>query len=203
MSPSRRRAPGAVRGLASRAPHRAPSPHSHERAPLPCGPVAVGRDVLIAPPRHRRGARLGIPNSRRGWARWSAAGAPDSRPTASTPAKIAPMPNTPHHRRASRLAPPLPTRITRGALPGRRDRDIAPYRHYTRVVRTACVPSPRPIRSRCCIPLAPSPCPVAVPIAVSPCGRARWSAAAPPGSRRHLRTRNSHAMPREKRTQRR
>ena len=26
-----------------------------------CGPVAVGRDVPIAPPRHRRGARLGIP----------------------------------------------------------------------------------------------------------------------------------------------
>ena len=29
------------------------------RAPVP-GPVAVGRDVPIAPPRHRRGARLGI-----------------------------------------------------------------------------------------------------------------------------------------------
>ncbi len=29
---------------------------------LPYGPVAVGRDVPIAPPRHRRGARLGLPH---------------------------------------------------------------------------------------------------------------------------------------------
>ena len=51
-----------------------PVPHAHYPAALPCGPVAmrlarapwcgpvaVGRDVPIAPPRHRRGARLGIP----------------------------------------------------------------------------------------------------------------------------------------------
>ena len=45
MSPSRRRAIGAVRGFASRPRRRAPS-----RAPW-YGPVAVGRDVPIAPPR--------------------------------------------------------------------------------------------------------------------------------------------------------
>ena len=39
-------------------------------------------------------------------------------------------------RRASRLAPPLPTRITLGHGAMRRDGDIAPYRHYTRQIRT-------------------------------------------------------------------
>ena len=39
-------------------------------------------------------------------------------------------------RRASRLAPPLPTRITLGHGEMRRDGDIAPYRHYTRQIRT-------------------------------------------------------------------
>ena len=50
-------------------PRRAPRPAPHRRAPrhAPRGrprgscPVAVWRDVPIAPPRHRRGARLGIP----------------------------------------------------------------------------------------------------------------------------------------------
>ena len=63
MSPSRRRAIGAVRGLASRAAlpvaarHRGawlgiprPPPVPRCRAHRPCG-MAVGRDVLIAPPR--------------------------------------------------------------------------------------------------------------------------------------------------------
>ena len=36
------------------------TPRAPLRAHRPC-PVAVGRDVPIAPPRHRRGARLGIP----------------------------------------------------------------------------------------------------------------------------------------------
>ena len=58
----------------ARCPHRAaapsarcaawrPAPLPPPRVPLPvprgCGPVAVGRDVPIAPPRHRRGARQG------------------------------------------------------------------------------------------------------------------------------------------------
>ena len=34
------------------------------------------------------------------------------------------------------------------ALPGRRDGDIAPYRHYAREVRTAPVPLPRPVPHR-------------------------------------------------------
>ena len=62
------------------------------RAHRPCG-LAVGRDVPIAPPRHRRGARLGIPQN--------------------------------SHDHGAR------------ALPGRRDEDIAPYRHYTREIRAA------------------------------------------------------------------
>ena len=35
-----------------------PCAHAHARAPPRSCPVAVGRDVPIAPPRHRRGARL-------------------------------------------------------------------------------------------------------------------------------------------------
>ena len=59
MSPSRRRAIGAVRGFASRAsPYSPPAPRC--RTPPSCA-LAVGRNVLIAPPRHWRGARFGIP----------------------------------------------------------------------------------------------------------------------------------------------
>ena len=87
----------------TRVPLRSPLPRPVVRSPLPC-PVAVGRDVPIAPPRQRRGARLGIPHTlrvlhatacQRGLpargtvrgriahpARWSAAGPPGSRPTA-------------------------------------------------------------------------------------------------------------------------
>ena len=46
------------------------TPVSRCRAHHSCG-LAVGRDVPIAPPRHRRGARLGIPRPRR--AAWSRA----------------------------------------------------------------------------------------------------------------------------------
>ena len=49
MSPSRRRAIGAVRGMVPRALLAAPLPRPR-RVHRPC-PVAVGRDVPIAPPR--------------------------------------------------------------------------------------------------------------------------------------------------------
>ena len=75
------------------------------------------------------------------------------------------------------------------ALPGRRDRDIAPYRHYTREWHPA--PSPAP---RC---RAPPPCSVAVHLRratlVSRYGRARCPhrAAAPHGAVRGLASRAS------------
>ena len=75
------------------------------------------------------------------------------------------------------------------ALPGRRDRDIAPYRHYTREWHPA--PSPAP---RC---RAPPPCSVSVHLRratlVSRCGRARCPhrAAAPHGVVRGLASRAS------------
>ena len=54
-------------GLPARAlpPLRPRNSHAIRRRTPWCGPVAVGRDVPIAPPRHRRGARLGIPRHRR------------------------------------------------------------------------------------------------------------------------------------------
>ena len=100
-----------------------------------CGPVAVGRDVPIAPPRHRRGAWLCTP-----------------RPAPAHP--LAPSPTRP--------LSPFPPRHHTHILPGRRDGDIAPYRHYTRdfrmrIIRTmrcaawnpalhACAPRPPPSR---------------------------------------------------------
>ena len=56
MSSSRRRAPWSC------APR--PVAVSRRHAPRAC-PVAVGRDVPIAPPRHRRGARLCFPHTPR------------------------------------------------------------------------------------------------------------------------------------------
>ena len=122
----------AHRRHAHRRTARAPSPRapshrprtvaaSRGRAHRPCC-LAVGRDVPIAPPRHRRGARLCIP-----------------RPIARPLAVPSPRPSrAPASRDLSRRC--RPHHYTRDhytrALPGRRDRDIAPYRHYARDNRT-------------------------------------------------------------------
>ena len=94
---------------------RAPSPH-HLRGliarsichavSLPCGPVAVGRDVPIAPPRH--GAVRGLASR-----------------------SLAPHPRAPRDHTLARARCHSPN-----ALPVRRDGDIAPYRHYTREIHT-------------------------------------------------------------------
>ena len=86
-----------------------------------------------------------------------------------------PPAGAPGPRRARRLFPPTtlfprPARtaarpIVARALPGRRDGDIAPYRHYTRMAVCAVVRAPFFPRCR-----APRSCPVAV-------GRDAW----PPG----------------------
>ena len=52
------------------------------------------------------------------------------------------------------IEPPLPTQNSHahyhgGALPGRRDGDIAPYRHYAREIRTRITPVSRCGRARC------------------------------------------------------
>ena len=57
--------------------------------------------------------------------------------------------------------PQFPPRHYARALPGRRDRDIAPYRHYTHNIRTAIPHAHAPPRR------APRSCPVAV-------GRGAW-----------------------------
>ena len=185
MSPSRRRAIGAVRGFAFRAlvarappcpvavhPPRAPSPVRLARAHSSCG-LAVGRDVPIAPP--RLGAvrsfafrAFSAHTARTPWCgpvaigrdAWPPppVGAPHLPTRAAAPLSVA------ARHRSTRLCivhtlrvlhavacqQGLPARGTvRGraahparchdraaiyprALPGRRDRDIAPYRHYTR-----------------------------------------------------------------------
>ena len=122
-------------------------PGSRRRAPCSC-PVAVGRDVPIAPPRHRRGAWLCLPLPR----------IPSSRAPRSCPVAVW-CRGLPRVRATERRAlrdyggrtetsprktlsvcySPCPR-----ALPGRRDRDIAPYRHYA-------PPCPRAIFA----PLAP------------------------------------------------
>ena len=102
-------------------PPRAPRGRAH----LSCG-MAVGRDVPIASPRHRRGAWLGIPRPR------CAYPSCDSRPTAHYPLVMRMSLRTQNsHRHYART------------LPGRRDGDIAPYRRYTRKIRT-----PLPTRHR-------------------------------------------------------
>ena len=62
----------------------------------------------------------------------------------------------PRTRRDVMLAPPFTHTHYPRALPGRRDGDIAPYRHYTRVVRPAITPAifARALR-RPCAPSAP------------------------------------------------
>ena len=146
----------------TRVPLRSPLPRPVVRSPLPC-PVAVGRDVPIAPPRQRRGARLGIPHTlrvlhatacQRGLpargtvrgriahpARWSAAGPPGSRPTAITPHGVRRnYPNTlptAHHPRWLTafvlLYIPLKSSLCPFVL---KISAPPPYRHYTRKIRT-------------------------------------------------------------------
>ena len=123
----------------------------------------IGRDVPIAPPRQRRGARLGIPHTlrvlhatacQRGLpvrgtvrgriahpARWSAAGPPGSRPTAITPHGVRRnYPNTlptAHHPRWLTafvlLYIPLKSSLCPFVL---KISAPPPYRHYTRKIRT-------------------------------------------------------------------
>ena len=186
MSPSRRRAIGAVRGRAIPPPRRA----------HPSCPVAVGRDVPIAPPRHRRGALLGIPRPTPAPHARAPRPRPVPRPVARssiTPAKFprcnacgAPHPVPAPLRRAPSRDPPLHPRISRAALPlgghpGRRDGDIAPYRNYTRDNRTLCPRSfaaPRYAILHYTREIPAMHCPWGLP---TPGGA--MSAAGPPGSR--------------------
>ena len=160
MSPSRRRAIGAVRGLASRAPRRAPLPRSTlvsrcGRARCLAATARGGSPPSrLAPPLHPRGALAYYPGGAIG----------TSRPTAITPANFAYVLSARCDARLGILrstpvrhfpAPPLP---------------LAPYRHYTREWHPAPSLVPRCVRPR----RAPLPCPVVRPIAV---GRNAW----PPG----------------------
>ena len=162
MSPSRRPAP---RG-------RVLPPRPLARAPRSC-PVAVGRDVPIAPPcpvvvsccrtplvSRRRALlpcapplpRCGLPPR---CVAWQVAHAESFACRSSAEARCAAEPLT----RSDARPPDLPARaaITPArcarALPGRRDRDIAPYRHYTREFRMV-------LSARCGAPprRAPPPC---------------------------------------------
>ena len=188
MSPSRRRAIGAVRGLASRAPHSgllartlapsprsmpAPRPCSHPsralapRAPSPC-PVAVGRDVPIAPPRHRRGARLGIPppsrGSRCGRARCPhRAAAPSARCVAWLPAPRAACAVEPFKIERSG------SHLNAGPLCSYPSRPFALCASLCSKFPRTLAPSPRSTP-------APRPCPART-LAVPRCGRARCLAA--------------------------
>ena len=105
VSPSvRRLAPSAP--LPTRKIRTRITPVSRGRVPW-CGPVAVGRDVPIAPPRHRRGARLGIEHTLR-----------VLHAAALSAARCAAGPRT---RRDVIIASPLRTQYSHGALPGRCD----------------------------------------------------------------------------------
>ncbi len=145
MSPSRRCAIGAVRGFAS-----CPSPCPVARSRGSC-PVAVGRDVPIAPPLHWRGARLGIP-------------LPSPRAPPRALRSIARVPLC-----APRITP---AHYPCGAMVGRRASRLAPYRHYA----PGGAPSPAKFSRT-----APSPrtaaTPLACPVVRSRCGRARCLAA--------------------------
>ena len=82
-------------------------------------PVAVGRDVPIAPPRHRRGARLGIPRTLRA-CRGSVRGT--ARGRAAHPARCHNRAAITHAKFERGGSPPRPTAIThaifaRGVLP--------------------------------------------------------------------------------------
>ena len=116
MSPSRRRAIGAVRGLASRA-------LCYGAAALPQMGV-TGRRALREP---------GAPAGGRGRTE-----TPPSK-TLSVCTAITPAHYPGHEARV------LTTQYSHahypGALPGRRDGDIAPYRHYTRGVRRHYAPA--------------------------------------------------------------
>ncbi len=97
------------------------------RAPRSC-PVAVGRDVPIAPPRHRRGAWLGIPR-------------PSCAPSLHTriTQRIARAARWGH-----RALPPLHPRISR-ALPTRRAPSPPPRR--TRAAAPHCPWWPKPLKA--------------------------------------------------------
>ena len=104
-------------------PARAAAPRC--RAHHSCG-LAVGRDVPIAPPCHRRGARLGIEHTLR-----------VLHAAALSAARCAAGPRT---RRDVIIAPPLRTQYSHahypsGAMVGRRASRLAPYRHYARDIR--------------------------------------------------------------------
>ncbi len=64
MSPSRRRAAGAVRGLASRSPRRAPSPRSRCHAPSLVPPAITPAHYTRSLPGRRDGSPVGAPDSR-------------------------------------------------------------------------------------------------------------------------------------------
>ena len=141
------------------------------RAHRPCG-LAVGRDVLIAPPRHRRGARLGI--VRRCAVPWCG-------PVAV--GRDAWPPGLP-----ARAAAPHRPRWLTAAVRGLASRTIAAppgSRRSTRGVRGAIPvdvrrsPSP-PSPSRAA--WHPAKFARALPTRIT--RAARWSAAEPPGSRR-------------------
>ena len=134
MSPSRRRAIGAVRGLASRTTA-APSPRL-TRAAAPHRPWRLATAV-------------------RGLA---------SRTTTAHP---------------SPLPAPLHTPWRARSLPGRRDRDIAPYRHYTRVIR----PPPRPLPRLTRAPRRRAPLAAPYPRrrAASPVAARHWLSGLPTG----------------------
>ena len=118
MSPSRRRAIGAVRGLASR-------------------PVAAAPLPAVA---HRHGAWFGIPHHRRTFRL-----APfHSRGSGCNPGRCPPFAFTALSEPRGLASRKIRTRITHGHGAMRRDGDIAPYRHYTRVGCAAIYPRALP-----------------------------------------------------------
>ena len=120
------------------------TPRAPLRAHRPC-PVAVGRDVPIAPPRHRRGARLGIPHLCRApspprCAAWHRAHAESIACRGSVRGTVrgrAAHPARCHDRAAIYPRAIFARAFMHGHGAMRRDGDIAPYRHYARMVRTA------------------------------------------------------------------
>ncbi len=169
--------------------------HTPPRAPRPC-PVAVGRDVPIAPPRQRRGARLCIPRTMH---------TPSPAPSGPLARAAAPYARGGSPPRCAALHPAYhahpvglprlcrPHHYTR-ALPGRRDGDIAPYRHYTRDNRTLCPrPVPRPVAR---FSITPTHFPRCIARGGSPPRAARCR---PPGlparALPSLHSRQSHDMP--------
>ena len=127
--------------LPTRGAHAITWQYSHaDYARVPwCGPVAVGRDVPIAPPRHRRGARLGIPQNSHarlshtttGHAHYP--GRRDGRPPGLPARALPPL-------RSRGMRTPLPTRNSRGHIRSRGVHAIT-HAHYTRAIRTPYAPN--------------------------------------------------------------